>query len=582
MHFSDFEEIWVTDFEFRNKPGEWPNPICMVALELHSGAVISHWRDDLRRISQPPFGVGPRSLILAYSCTAELGCFRALGWQYPLNVLDLFVEFRNLTNFESGERIDSSLPGALLHFRCASIEPQEKDDMRTLILSKSAYTREERQRILLYCQRDVEDTARLLKKMQPHIDLDRALLRGRYGKAATEMEARGVPVDLELLCRMQANWSALRLKLIDQVDTDYGVFESGHLRFDLLKIWAERQDIDWPRTPQGQLRTDKTTLKELALRYPILEPLAETLRVYRQLKKLGFPVGSDGRNRCSIMPFASKTGRNQPRTSEFLLSGPTWLRSPIRPEPGKGLAYVDWERQEFGMGAALSRDERMMDAYLSEDCYLAFGKQAGVLPAHATKESHPKDRDRLKSALLSIQYQCSGRSLSNKIGVSESEAEQLIQSHHHVYKKYWEWIHRAEACFLLESHIQSVFGWTLRRKPGRRANMRSVSNFPIQSNGAEMMRLACCIAIENGVEVCAPLHDAFLIEARVDELDDAVRTMKQAMQEASRIVLNGFSLKTDSQVFRYPERFRDPRGDRMWGLVMNLLNEVDGGEVTCA
>jgi hypothetical protein len=45
-----------------------------------------------------------------------------------------------------------------------------------------------------------------------------------------------------------------------------------------------------------------------------------------------------------------------------------------------------------------------------------------------------------------------------------------------------------------------------------------VMNFPMQANGAEMLRLACCLAIERGLAVCAPVHDAILIEAPLAEM----------------------------------------------------------------
>jgi hypothetical protein len=35
--------------------------------------------------------------------------------------------------------------------------------------------------------------------------------------------------------------------------------------------------------------------------------------------------------------------------------------------------------------------------------------------------------------------------------------------------------------------------------------------------GAEMMRLAACLATERGIQVCCPVHDAFLIEANADQ-----------------------------------------------------------------
>ena len=35
----------------------------------------------------------------------------------------------------------------------------------------------------------------------------------------------------------------------------------------------------------------------------------------------------------------------------------------------------------------------------------------------------------------------------------------------------------------------------------------------MQGDGRETLRLACCLATERGVEICAPVHDAVLIEA---------------------------------------------------------------------
>src|SRR6185437_7226261 len=95
------------------------------------------------------------------------------------------------------------------------------------------------------------------------------------------------------------------------------------------------------------------------------------------------------------------------------------------------------------------------------------------------------------------------------------------------------------------------------------------------ANGAEMLRLACCLATERGVEVCAPVHDAVLITAPLDRLDKDIATMQDAMREASRIVLGGFELGTDSAVVRYPDRYMDERGMVMWAKVMALLDEAE-------
>jgi hypothetical protein len=68
--------------------------------------------------------------------------------------------------------------------------------------------------------------------------------------------------------------------------------------------------------------------------------------------------------------------------------------------------------------------------------------------------------------------------------------------------------------------ICTVFGWPLHVEPP--VNVRSLRNFPMQANGAEMLRLACSFATERGVRVAAPVHDALLIEAPLDELENAV------------------------------------------------------------
>jgi len=52
-----------------------------------------------------------------------------------------------------------------------------------------------------------------------------------------------------------------------------------------------------------------------------------------------------------------------------------------------------------------------------------------------------------------------------------------------------------------------------------------------------------------------------------------IARMQDAMREASRIVLAGFELGTDAQVWRYPDRFMDERGKAMWDRIMVLISE---------
>lgn len=78
------------------------------------------------------------------------------------------------------------------------------------------------------------------------------------------------------------------------------------------------------------------------------------------------------------------------------------------------------------------------------------------------------------------------------------------------------------------------------------------------------------MATEKGIRICCPVHDAVRIEAPADEIDQAVEETQEIMQKASEIVLNGFSLRTDAKIVKYPNRYSDKRGQAMWQAVREL------------
>src|SRR3546814_12732147 len=73
----------------------------------------------------------------------------------------------------------------------------------------------------------------------------------------------------------------------------------------------------------------------------------------------------------------------------------------------------------------------------------------------------------------------------------------------------------------------------------------------------------------------APVHDAVLIAAPLSRLDEEVAAMREAMREASAIVLAGFELGTDVKMVCHPNRYEDSRGKEMWTRVMGLIGERD-------
>jgi DNA polymerase I len=237
------------------------------------------------------------------------------------------------------------------------------------------------------------------------------------------------------------------------------------------------------------------------------------------------------------------------------------------------VAYVDWAQQEIGIAAALSGDEALQAAYQSGDCYLAFAKQAGAVPRDANKTTHSVQRELFKQCMLAVQYGMEWQSLALRIARSGIVARDLLRVHRETYRRFWRWSDAAVDQAMLAGVIHTVFGWPIH--VGERSNPRSLRNFPMQANGAEMLRIACCLAIERGVEVCAPVHDAVLICAPLDRLNADIIAMRAAMAEASRHVLAGFELNTDVKIVRWPDRYMDPRGVEMWSRVCDLVSKAE-------
>ena len=563
-----FCEIWAVDFEFRAAPGHNPEPLCMVAKELLSGHTIRLWQDELRAAAKPPYDISSESLLVAYYASAEMGCHLALGWDIPTNIVDLYVEFRNFTN-GLPTPCGAGLLGALSYFGLGGIQALEKEGMRELAMRGGPFTTDEQTALVAYCETDVEALDRLFPKMLPHIDWPRALLRGRYMAAVAHIERNGVPIDTTTLTRLRENWGGIQDRLIAAIDQDYGVYEGRTFKLERFQRYLATNKIPWPRLPSGQLDMKDDTFREMARTYPCLMSLRELRTSLSQMRLNDLAVGQDRRNRVLLSAFSSRTGRNQPSNTRFIFGPAVWLRGLIKPEPRNALAYIDWSQQEFRIAAALSGDEFMKAAYRSGDPYLEFAKQAGAVPAHATKKSHPEERERFKACVLAVQYGMGAEALAERIGQSPAHARELLRLHRETYACFWRWSDAALDHAMLTGKLWTVFGWTVR--PGMDPNPRSLRNFPMQANGAEMLRLACILGVEAGVKICAPVHDAILIKAQSEAIEEQVRIMQGLMAKASAIVLGGFELRSDVKIIFSTERYVDPRGKVMWEKVEELL-----------
>jgi hypothetical protein len=567
-----YREIWAVDFEFIAKPGERPDPVCLVMRELRTGRTLRLWHDQFGHV--PPYPIDADSLFVAYYASADLGCQRVLNWSMPARILDLFCEFRNYTNglkTPSGNK----LIGAMVAFGLDSIGAKEKTGMQALVNRGGPWTEAERVAILDYCESDVVALARLLPAMLDRgcIDLPRALLRGRYMAAVSAMEHVGVPIDTENSFRISWYWSDIQDRLIAAIDRDYHVFDGRTFKTERFISWLSRVGIPWPRYPDGGLDLRDETFRVMAKAYAVVSPLRELRSSLSKLHLGDLTVGKDGHNRCLLSPFQSRSSRNQPSNSRYIFGPSVWIRGLIKPTEGIGIAYVDWKQQEFGIAAALSGDQAMQAAYLSTDPYLFFAKLAGAVPADATDQSHSDIRELFKSTVLGIQYGMGWHSLATRIGGPPVLARDLLQAHRETFRDFWKWSGRAVDHAVLTNSIHTVFGWILHISPD--FNPRALLNHPMQANGAEMMRLACCLATERGVAVAGPVHDALVIIAPIARLAEDVVITQDSMREASRTVLGGFELVTDVKIVTWPDRYMDKRGVLMWRTVMQLVADAE-------
>jgi len=476
------------------------------------------------------------------------------------------------------------------------IAAAEKKDMRTLILRGHPYTAEERERILDYCETDVECLVELLPAMMP-MELEPALYRGRFTKAVAHMERTGIPIDRETYGLLIKHREALKSKLVTDFEKLHGdspyLVHKGHHKLNFRKLAAYLDGLGlldgWKRTTKDRLKTSEDYLQHMSLKFPELGPVAVLSKQFKDLRTFDLQIGSDGRSRFSVRPFASMTGRNQPKAKQFIFGQGSWLRGLIKPPEGEFVAYLDWSAAEFAIAAALSGDREMIRAYESGDPYLRSAISMGFAPRNATKETHGYIRDTFKVWLLSTQYGATDRTLVGRLTPELAAqlsdpftlAQDFLRQHRRLYRRYWAWAHGHVELFVCKDHVeQTCFGWKhhLNRRLENWKLRNESLNFPVQATGAEILRWACVYATEAGIKVCAPVHDALLVCGPVECAEDIVRQTKACMDKASKLVLEGLCMRTDAKIVSCPDRFLDPRGEATWKSVITTLAELEAIE----
>jgi DNA polymerase I-like protein with 3'-5' exonuclease and polymerase domains len=249
----------------------------------------------------------------------------------------------------------------------------------------------------------------------------------------------------------------------------------------------------------------------------------------------------------------------------------------IQPKPGTALAYVDYAQEEFLIGGVRSQDQAILKAYASGDPYVGFGIESGLIPPGGSKTTHPNERDKAKTLMLAVQYGMTSRTLAARLGVSCQRAEDLLATHRRMFHRFWKWSDQQVCSAYWTGAIETFYGWKL--AVSLRTKERTIRNFRVQGDGAEILRLANIFLWELGVRVCAPVHDAVLVECPEADLEDVVSEVQRQMERASECVLDGYRLRTEARLLRYPDRLLEHRGQAMWDRIMAILDRLDGRAV---
>ena len=596
----NFDAIVVCDFEYEVaggdyglQPGDLPVPLCMVAHVLDENLrhvrTIRLWRGEFG--SAPPFDIGPDTLFVAYSAWAEMTCFKLLGWPFPAHIFDQHTAYLAASNILLPYNPDETRkkPRKRLSDACRAygIEGWERIDKETIAedIGDSQWAKYGVERVFEYCEEDVRMSVRLLRAQLrgcsglPPANVERVLWWSNYSaKCIALIQARGMPIDMTLWPLVQENKGAVIGELLRRFDPSFGSDDpiytpEGESSYERFEQWLIRSGVTaWPRLDSGRLNVNSDAFR-MMYHVPGIEELHALRDSLGFIMKARLPIGRDGRNRPSLFPFGTATGRNAHAKSPY--NAHAGMRSFMVFPPDMIGCYLDWRTQEVGIAAALSGDTALMEAYRAGDIYHALALVLGFTddpdPVH-WKKTNPTMRNRMKVLQLAISYGMGVPSLARGLDRHPLIASEIIERHKRSYPRFWQWRANMVQTAMLKRRIESVYGWPLHISTS--PNQRTLYNFPMQSGGAEMLRLATIRLCEAGIVPIMLIHDGILLE---EESRECIEHAKEIMRSTGRDVCDSLTIDVEvDQMLENGARYHDkrPMAQQMWQTVMRALEAV--------
>ena len=416
-----------------------------------------------------------------------------------------------------------------------------------------------------YAAEDADITLQLYKALRPLVEKEQlwqlyCLIEEPMIGVLADMEWNGVKIDSAALHNYSATMSGELFRLEEKIRTLAAEpslnVNSGRQIGEVL--FAKMRIAEKPKmTKTKQFCTDEEYLASFADEHEIVRTILE----YRGIKKLLSTYIDALPQLVNPVTGHIHTSYNQAVTATGRLSSsnPNLQNIPIRDALGKPIreAFIpsrkdglllsaDYSQVELRLMAHLSGDESLCEAFRNgEDIHAAtaakiYGKQVSEVTA--------EERRRAKTANFGIIYGISAFGLAQRLGISRTEAKELIDGYFASYPKVKQYMEQT----ISEAHqtgcVSTIFS---RRRylegiDSQNANTRALAernaiNAPIQGSAADIMKIAMIGVArafkEQGIrsKLILQVHDEIVVDLIPSEREAVEKIVREQMEGAAEL-----------------------------------------------
>lgn len=377
-------------------------------------------------------------------------------------------------------------------------------------------------------------------------------------KVLCQMEIEGINLDVQLLKRYSIELNDLlkkkSAKIFNISGSNFNISspkQLGEVLFEKMNLVKKPK-----KTKSGQYSTSEETLLKLKGEHEIIDHILD----FREIKKLLSTYVDALPEIINIKTGRIHTTFNQSVASTGRLSSarPNLQNIPIRTERGmkireafiakKGFSLLaaDYSQIELRIMASLSKDKSMLEA---------FNNNLDIHSATAAKVYNVdlKDVDRsmrsaAKAVNFGIIYGISAFGLSQNIGVSRTEAKQIIEQYFEEFPFVKKYMDLSIQIARENEFVETLFGRRryLKDINSRNAVMRAAAernaiNAPIQGTAADIIKIAMIdianTLIKEGLKskMILQIHDELIFEMHPSEELKLKSIVESCMIKASAL-----------------------------------------------